>query len=435
MISLERSGLTPHSSQRPSYISTLGYLPSCLLLIWALFDVDGLIDLLGAWGALGLTWAPLWMKVIYSARHVTLYAPRQGQDAISLLPRLMATVGLTSLYLAIYFKPSLIWGWVRLTDPLTIWLTGSAADQWSFYSALYTAAVLCFGVRSLYRFAGSRYHTLRTLTLMGVQLGLAFLIPALLKKAQLPDFYFSYFWPLKPDYLLPFDYMIDPSSGLISAQLNGMAVGRAMLLWSLLMTFILTPLLTYLYGKRWYCSWVCGCGALAETFGDSWRHLTPKSQGSWRWERYTIHFSLVLIVGVTALLWLNEAQGRALLGSDGSQWFWGGYGLLINMIFSGVIGVGFYPLFGPRVWCRYGCPQAAILGLIQRFWSRFQIRTNQGQCISCGRCSASCEMGIDVRAYAQEGEVIIRASCVGCGVCASVCPRGVLRLESSRPRS
>jgi len=40
-------------------------------------------------------------------------------------------------------------------------------------------------------------------------------------------------------------------------------------------------------------------------------------------------------------------------------------------------------------------------------------------------------MGIDVRAYAQKGENIVRASCVGCGVCSAVCPRGVLKLEGS----
>jgi ferredoxin len=40
-------------------------------------------------------------------------------------------------------------------------------------------------------------------------------------------------------------------------------------------------------------------------------------------------------------------------------------------------------------------------------------------------------MGIDVRAYAQKGQDIVRASCVGCGVCSSVCPRGVLKLENA----
>jgi ferredoxin len=39
-------------------------------------------------------------------------------------------------------------------------------------------------------------------------------------------------------------------------------------------------------------------------------------------------------------------------------------------------------------------------------------------------------MGIDVRAYAQRGQNIVRSSCVGCGVCSAVCPRGVLKLEN-----
>ena len=106
------------------------------------------------------------------------------------------------------------------------------------------------------------------------------------------------------------------------------------------------------------------------------------------------------------------------------------YSLIIGSIFAGVIGTGFYPIFGNRVWCRFGCPLAAYLGVVQRFKSRFRITTNGGQCISCGNCSTYCEQGIDVRAYAQKGENIIRASCVGCGVCSAVCPRGVLKLEN-----
>ena len=117
--------------------------------------------------------------------------------------------------------------------------------------------------------------------------------------------------------------------------------------------------------------------------------------------------------------YLNFKLSTALL-----VWFWSG------AVFSGVLGVGFYPLLGSRVWCRFGCPMAAILGLQQRLFSRFRITTNGGQCLSCGNCSTYCEMGIDVRAYAQKGENIVRSSCVGCGICSSVCPRGVLRLEN-----
>jgi Pyruvate/2-oxoacid:ferredoxin oxidoreductase delta subunit len=76
---------------------------------------------------------------------------------------------------------------------------------------------------------------------------------------------------------------------------------------------------------------------------------------------------------------------------------------------------------------------AAILGLQQKWFSRFRITTNGGQCMSCGNCSTYCEMGIDVRWYAQRGQNIIRASCVGCGICSAVCPRGVLNLENGPP--
>ena len=186
---------------------------------------------------------------------------------------------------------------------------------------------------------------------------------------------------------------------------------------------------TYFFGKRWYCSWVCGCGGLAETAGDPFRHLSNKSVRAWRIERWTIHTVLVLIVVTTALLWIDKATGGQTLGAA-SRGFSQAYGFVVGALLAGVVGVGFYPLLGSRVWCRFFCPLAAVLGLVQRFFSRFRITTNGGQCISCGNCSTYCEMGIDVRAYAERGENIVRSSCVGCGVCASVCPRGVLRLEN-----
>ena len=131
----------------------------------------------------------------------------------------------------------------------------------------------------------------------------------------------------------------------------------------------------------------------------------------------------------TVLLWVNSATSGAVFGEASmslKKW----YGFYIGAIFSGVIGVGFYPIMGSRVWCRFGCPMAAVLGIFQRYLSRFRITTNGDQCMSCGNCSTYCEMGIDVRAYAQKGENIVRASCVGCGVCSAVCPRGVLKLEN-----
>jgi polyferredoxin len=425
---------------------------------------------------------------------------------------------------------------------------------------------------------------------MFFQLGFAFLIPEFLVRLNLPYYDLKNVWPL--NYELFAGYKID-------SFLSAGDVGLLMLIFGVASILVITPILTYFYGKRWYCSWVCGCGGLAETAGDPFRHLSNKKMYAWKIERWVVHSVVVFVTVMTTAvvynyLYSNESasisewshlKGKAVVLSDGTSrslhetvlaaqkagantvlyllegaqqqasslhsteeitipfhtisetgneaaiarlknglsatftvdgqngttitiddatqtvffdnlwiskeffvWFiiallttvfawamlfkreqlakdakygaigyfvvviaillytytsspgqlfffesyrlreW--YGFLIGAMFSGVIGVGFYPIFGSRVWCRYGCPMAAILGFQQRLFSRFRITTNGGQCISCGNCSTYCEMGIDVKAYAQKGENIIRSSCVGCGICSAVCPRGVLKLEN-----
>lgn len=329
-------------------------------------------------------------------------------------------VVLTGAYVVLYWFPGSMHHLIRVFDPLSEWIRGGPSDQWFLYGALYTLAILVMGVRALYKYRHSRYHVIRTFSVMFFQLGFAFIIPQILLLLNEPEFYFSYFWPLRYDYLWPstVGFLTDASH-----------LGVFMVFWGAVMIFVATPILTYFYGKRWYCSWVCGCGGLAETAGDPFRHLSDKSLHAWKVERWMVHGVLAAIVLGTGLLWMNSATEGWLLGSVSglfAQW----YGFLIGSVFAGVIGVGFYPLMGSRVWCRFGCPMAAILGLQQRFFSRFRITTNGGQCISCGNCSTYCEMGIDVRWYAQRGQNVIRAACVGCGMCASVCPRGVLKLEN-----
>lgn len=330
-------------------------------------------------------------------------------------------VALTGFYVLLYWFPSTLEHLIRMMDPMS-WLTrGKPADQWFLYGFFYTFAVLVMGVRALLRYRHIKYQIVRTLSVMFFQLGLAFLLPAILQMLNEPELYFSYFWPLDYDLLWP--------SKISELTTTPGRLGLFMVSWGAILTFIATPVMTYFFGKRWYCSWVCGCGGLAETAGDPYRHLSDKSLAAWKVERWMVHGVLVFIIVLTAALWINSATSGAVLGSStGSASRV--YGFLIGAVFSGVVGVGFYPLMGSRVWCRFGCPMAAYLGLLQKYFSRFRISTNGGQCISCGNCSKYCEMGIDVRWYAQRGQNIVRASCVGCGVCSAVCPRGVLRLEN-----
>ncbi len=328
---------------------------------------------------------------------------------------------ITGFYVALYWFPDVIKGWVTLVDPLSQWLQGKPASRWFLYGTFYTTAVIVMGIKMMIKYRHNRYQIIRTISVSFFQLGFAFLIPAFLSAMNKPDFYFTYFWPLKYEYLFP--------SKIAYLTKSASALGYFMVFWGAAMTFIATPLLTYFFGKRWYCSWVCGCGGLAETLGDPFRQLSDKSLKAWKIERISIHSVLVFVVITTILLWINSATQGSVFGSL-SKTFSSVYGFAIGAMFAGVIGVGFYPIFGSRVWCRFGCPMAAILGIIQKYFSRFRITVNGDQCISCGNCSTYCEMGIDVKWYAQRGQNIIRASCVGCGICSAVCPRGVLKLEN-----
>lgn len=329
---------------------------------------------------------------------------------------------LISFYILLYFFPHFIANWIIVLDPLSYSLNGNPASQWFLYGFFYTIAVLVMGIRMLIKYRHSKYQLVRTASVMFFQLIFAFMIPELLTKLNLPSADLKNMWPL--DYSFFFDYRIDQ-------KIQAGTFGTFLFIWGIALFAIGVPILTYFFGKRWYCSWVCGCGGLAETLGDPFRQLSSKKLAAWKIERYLVHgvlvFAILMTIGVLYTYFSGQSALFGFLDTGTLRYY---YGFAIGSIFSGVIGTGFYPLMGNRVWCRFGCPLAAYLGLIQRFKSRFRITTNGGQCISCGNCSTYCEQGIDVRSYAQQGKDIVRSSCVGCGVCSSVCPRGVLNLEN-----
>jgi ferredoxin-type protein NapH len=327
---------------------------------------------------------------------------------------------LIAFYVFLYFYPEYMTNWVIMVDPVSKMLNGGEAGRFFLYGFLYTLCILVMGIRMIITYRHSKYQILRTCSVMFFQTCFAFLIPEIMIRLNQPYFDFKNIWPL--DYSFFFNNRLD------TLLANG-GLGIFMLVWGIALIIIAVPVLVYFFGKRWYCSWVCGCGGLAETLGDPYRQLSNKKLSAWKVERWMIHAVLVFAVAMTGgVLYTYFTNASWVLFFD-SYKLREVYGAFIGAGFAGVVGTGFYPLMGNRTWCRFGCPLAAYLGIIQRFKSRFRITTNGGQCISCGNCSTYCEMGIDVRWYAQRGQNIVRSSCVGCGVCSSVCPRGVLNLE------
>ncbi|MEM1347691.1 MAG: 4Fe-4S dicluster-binding protein [Myxococcota bacterium] len=296
-------------------------------------------------------------------------------------------------------------------------------NKWTLYGVLYTIGMIGGGLLAMRKYAHNRYQVIRMGVIMFIQGVFGFTLPLAMGAYGYYSYYFSYFWPLKIEYLYPDNLVKMPLPLILYGVLGGV---------------LLAPLLGIFLGKRWYCAWVCGCGGLANTFGDPWRQLSSKSQTSWTFERYSIHITLIVALMTTALVSVSYLLAGVKSGispetiaaiqqtSAVAKFL---YGVLVVALLSGAVGVAFYPLGGTRIWCRFFCPMAALLGLVQKF-GRYRITVKKNMCISCGMCSKYCEMGIDVRAYAQRNQSFVRASCVGCGLCAEVCPRGVLRLEN-----
>jgi ferredoxin-type protein NapH len=322
-------------------------------------------------------------------------------------------------YLLLYFGPLPQFG-IRADVFQALAEALHLSSKWTLYGLLYTVAMMAGGAHFLRKQGrNSPYQRVRTGVVVLVQIVFGFATPLVLKVFGQQEHYFSYFWPLKIEYLYPSTVIHEPF---------------LILAWSVLGSLVAFPLLAYFLGKRFYCSWICGCGGLANTAGDPFRHLSSKSATAWKVEKVSVHVVLFVALVTTAIVWVNWAIGRQ--HPDFARFAFrvqDGYGFVIGSMFSGVIGVGLYPLMGTRVWCRFGCPMAALLGLIQKF-GRFRITVKKDMCISCGNCSTYCEMGIDVRQYAMANLDVKRASCVGCGMCAQVCPRGVLKLETRADR-
>src|SRR5204863_4371006 len=68
---------------------------------------------------------------------------------------------------------------------------------------------------------------------------------------------------------------------------------------SFVQTFVLIPGMIYFWGKGAYCGWICSCGALAETLGDTHRQKMPHGP---RWNRFNMAGQVVLAAAVALLI-------------------------------------------------------------------------------------------------------------------------------------
>jgi thioredoxin reductase/ferredoxin len=342
--------------------------------------------------------------------------------------------------------PASLWGTIRI----------SLRSPSFYYSLAYCVAVTLFGLRRIRR-RKTPYITVQTSTLMAVQVIPLFLLPyALLPWAGHHGWFDAGSGKSFADAFFPVTEW-DPQ-GREYWRAVGFILAWPLMFWnvfthaplgawlavSFVQTFVFIPALVYFWGKGAYCGWICSCGALAETVGDTLRHKMPHGP---RWNRLNMVGQGVLVLAFLLLVlrtvsWaapdgsaldrvFTGAYMAAFLGKNASggelpfPFMFLNYNWIVDVTLAGILGVGLYWHLSGRIWCRFACPLAALMHLYARF-SRFRILAEKKKCISCNVCTSVCHQGIDVMNFANKGLPMSDPQCVRCSACVQSCPTGVL---------
>ena len=318
-----------------------------------------------------------------------------------------------------------------MTHPVGLLL--NAAQSRSFYYTLaYSLIVIIFGWRRIRR-RKTPYVKIQTITLAVIQVVPLFILP---------------------EFVLPWVHAMgwfDSGAGawIESTFFPGETWWRAyglILAWPLMawnwftaepiwgwlilgfiQTFVLIPAMIFFWGKGAYCGWICSCGALAETLGDTQRHKMPHGPF---WNRLNMAGQVVLLValalmGLKIAAWSGVGWAETGFKQAGETFPFVNYAWFVDLLLAGVLGYGLYFWFSGRVWCRFFCPLAALMHIYHRF-GRFAILADKKKCISCNVCTSVCHQGIDIMSFANKGAPMKDPQCVRCSACVQECPTGVL---------
>jgi len=342
-------------------------------------------------------------------------------------------------------------------DPRTLLgtLAINLAEPGFYYSLGYTLAIIAFGLRRIRR-RNTPYVRTQTYSLMTFQIIPLFLLPYIVLPFMGHNGWFdSGVMKTIADNLFP---AANYGQGREYWRAFGFVLAWPLFVWnvftsqpmwwwlaiSFLQTFVIIPLIVYRWGKGAYCGWICSCGGLAETMGDTHREKMPHGPF---WNRLNmtgqgILFASLLIAALRFVSWMvpNSAIGHTsaqLFSGLLSQWAVLGVQLnyyhIVDIGLAGIIGLCMYFWFSGRVWCRFACPLAALMHIYARF-SKYRIFPEKKKCISCNVCTSVCHQGIDVMNFANKGMPMEDPECVRCSACVQMCPTGVLtfgRLDSN----
>ena len=186
-------------------------------------------------------------------------------------------------------------------------------------------------------------------------------------------------------------------------------------------TFFLTLVAVFLFGRRVICGWNCPCVGIRETVGFAFRKDTIKGEVSWKFRHSKWLFFVMYVIAGTIII-------VSVPGGWKTTYLSGFYGI-VGITYFGTFFLA--PLVGNRFYCRYMCAYGATFGLLNRI-GFFRIEYQADTCSDCGLCMKACDMGIPIVGLGKKYGNVNVADCMGCGRCVTECPTKSLAFHDIR---
>lgn len=190
------------------------------------------------------------------------------------------------------------------------------------------------------------------------------------------------------------------------------------------LSVFITVLLTALFFRKGFCSWICPIGTISEGVHRLGELIVPQ----WRVPRFLAYPLLslkYLLLLVFVKLILIDMPVMALAGFMSSPYHMISdakmldFFLHLSSLSVKVLVVLFVlSLFIKNFWCRFLCPYGALLSLLSLL-SPLRIHRDPEVCIDCGKCDKACTYDLKI----SDKGTVASPECTGCLDCVAACPR------------
>jgi len=237
-------------------------------------------------------------------------------------------------------------------------------------------------------------------------------------------------WPFEQNLPVGFFLHSDPVFVMTASLASGVFKTAAFL-------SLLTVVSAMIFG-RVYCGYACPAGAILDLLGYLKAHnvfkrkgFVPRGSAGAKRLKYLV----LAVVTVSAAFGVQAAfvaDHMAILGRIGSQVVLAlttgsGAGPLVSAsaFFIVMIAMSFA---ARRGWCRYLCPNGALLALlsVRPPWRRRVVTS----CDACGACAVTCPSGC----IHEDGVSCNHMECIACKSCQRVCPKNAVSFSFGNDR-